>query len=510
LNDLALRPLKRYHQAFKDNPKFVEISKAFFSLPQLKRYAIADVVNCDDLKKKMSITQFWRDVEMPLTTILFQMERRGIYLDQEKLKKLDEDYTRRVESLMAFFGDTNPNSPKQLAKRLEEEGFDLAVLAEKTDKGAPKLDKLFFKKLDWNGNEFAKNLLAYRKYSKNLNTYIRPLLEYAARDGRVHGSFNQAGMEDTWGEGKGGTATGRLTSSDPNLQNIPARTQEGKEVRSCFIATPGFKMFDADLKQIEPRLVAHYSQAPKLINAYANGLDTHGMFASDIFKKPVEELTKIERFVGKTSWLATVYGCSYRKLLQICELNSDTPLELNLGPYLGLFDKMHPLDKKKILRFHPKCDDVMYAKWMFFKNVQDQFKASNPEIMSWRAHHIARAKLTGFVTTLGGRRIQVFGLNSHDPKERAAAERHCVNYLIQGSAADVMKMVMVAFDKRLVKTGKGFLLATVHDEVLGEYPVDSDDEEMKKLIHDVMCNTVKLNNVSIDSDTKIINNWSEK
>jgi DNA polymerase-1 len=510
LEDFGIKPAKGNIERFRGSRNYVEIDGLFFAKTKLTKYAIADVVNCDELKKRMSVSAWWRDYEMPLTKILFDMEKRGIALDSVKLEELNADYTRRVESLKAYFGDINPGSTKQLAARLTEEGFDLKKLAKKTDKGAPKLDKLFFKNLAWTGNEFAKNILQYRKLSKNLSTYVQPFLLEAKKGGRIHGSINQAGAEDFWGEGKGGTSTGRLTSSNPNLQNIPARTPEGKAVRSCFIASKGFKLFDADLKQIEPRLVAHYTQAPKLLKAYADGMDTHGMFAADIFKTTVDKLSKTERFIGKTSWLATVYGCSYKKLLQICETFSEDPLELNLEPYQMEWEKLHEVDRKKILRWEPLCDEVLYAKWMFFKNVQEAFKAANPEIMGWRSYHITRTRMLGFVTTLGGRRIKVDGLNSFDRGEKAQAERQAVNYLIQGSAADVMKMCLVKMDERFVKTGMGHLLATVHDEILGEYVDNIDGHVVESLVHDVMCNTVKLKNVSIDSDTKLINNWSEK
>ena len=510
LMDLAIKPHKKYHKFFDNNPKFFKIGDAWFNKERVTSYAQADVKNCDSLRKMMQVSQWWREHEMPLTTTLFQMERRGIGLDLDKLRSLDAEYTSRVDNLTTFFHPTNPNSSKQLAKRLTEEGFDLSTLAEKTEKGAPKLDKLFFKQLAWSGSEFADKLLSYRRYYKNLNTYIRPLLEYAKKDGRVHGSFNQAGVEDMWGEGGGGTSTGRLTSTDPNLQNIPARTAEGKEVRSCFVATKGFTLFDADLKQIEPRLVAHYSQAPKLIKAYNEGLDTHGMFASDIFHKPIEELTKIERFIGKTSWLATVYGCSYRKLLLICESNSDEPLTIDTSPYKGIWDRMDRDAQKKVLRYAPLCDDDMYSKWMFFRHVQDEFKKANPEIMSWRSHHITKTKLLGHVVTLGGRRISVPNLHSEDRKEKAAAERHAVNYLIQGGAADAFKMVMNGLQRGIVDSGLGHLLAPVHDEMLGEIKNEFATEETRKLIHSIMCDSFTLKNVPVDSDTKWVKTWADK
>lgn len=509
LEDLLIKPKKSELEAYEKATAFSKVGGGFADTKQLIKYAAADVVNCDDLKRSMNTTPWWRDIEQPLTKCLFDMEKRGITLDTKRLAELEVEFGSRVEALQAYFGKLNPGSTKQLAERLKADGADLSM-CDKTEKGSPKLDKLYFKKLAWSGSDFAKNILAYRGATKLLGTYITPLLDCGEKDGKVHGSFNQAGREDFYGESAGGTSTGRLTSSNPNLQNIPARSADGKRIRSCFIAAPGYQLFNADLKQIEPRLVAHYSQSPKLIHAYANNIDTHGMFGAEIFKVPIEKLSKTERFIGKSSWLATVYGCSYKKLLAICEQNSEDPLDLDLGPYIGLWDKLTLDEQKRIAKFNPTVNKELFAKWMFFKNVQDQFVSNNPELITWRNAHIARSKFSGSVVTIGGRRIPVLGLCSNNRREKAQAERHCVNYLIQGSAADIMKMILVRFQKEFVVAGKGHLLATVHDEVLGEFLADKNKDLLLSEVNAIMCGTVKLNNVPIDSDSKLLKSWSDK
>ncbi len=143
---------------------------------------------------------------------------------------------------------------------------------------------------------------------------------------------------------------------------------------------------------------------------------------------------------------------------------------------------------------------------MFFKNVQDKFKAANPEIFDWRENHIARTRRIGYVVTIGGRRIDIEGLDSRDFKERASAERRAVNYLIQGSAADIIKMILIRFQKEVVKTGLGRLFATIHDELLGELF----NKEHINLVKDIMENTTKLRGVQIKASTKLVANWSEK
>jgi DNA polymerase-1 len=511
MEDFAIKPKKKELKDYVGNPKYLLIDGKYYDKEALKVYNKADVVNCGDLRNMMNEPEWYRTCEQPLTSSLYRAQLHGISLDQQHFQNLQIELAERLSALQVKLGELNPASPKQVTALFAKK-YDLDKIAERTPAGGYKCDKMFLKNLAWNGDEDAKTLLEFRKLSKLQGTYVEPLLESSKLDGRVHGKFNQAGKEG-FGDDTQGTATGRLTSSDPNLQNIPARTIEGKRIRQGFIASPGFRLFDADLKQIEPRLVAHYSQAKKLLHAYQNKLDTHGLFAVDIFQKAVvEELTKTERFIGKTSWLATYYGCSFKKLLWICEVNSDDPLVIDYKPYINEWDHVKPQKKGKILAEYKGFDpiEVRYAKWMFFKNVQDMFKMTNQDLFDFRQENIDRVKRNGYLTTLAGRRIVIEGLDSPYMKIRMSAERLVTNYQIQPSAAEMMKLSLVEYDRRIVGTNKGNLLACVHDEILGQIRSELANDEMMAQIRSIMCDTVKLKNVPVDTDAHWMLNWSEK
>jgi DNA polymerase-1 len=473
LKDLVEEKLQRKVQRIDDVldqtrirlalPKNRKVPYELVAIDEWKPYNEADVVNCDDIRHSVNPSSWYYDVEQPLIRVFLEMEQRGINLDINYLQELKCDYGKEIEELEKTFGGVNPRSPKQVSAQLQADGSISASQG---------TDKLVLKKLSWNGGQYARRLLRYREVAKLQSTYVTPLIVEADPQGRIHGSFNQAGSE----QGTNGTKTGRATSSGPNLQNIPSRTKEGKKIRRAFIPSKGLLMFDSDLKQIEPRLVAHYSQSPSLLHAYANNIDTHSLFASNMLGKPIESIQPMERFVGKTGGLATVYGCSAKKLVTISETYSDVPL---------LFDEQ------------------------FFKDVQHKFWLANPEIKSWRNQEIAQARALGFIRTIGGRVIRIPNLHSKDWRLRAEAERQVINYKIQGSAADIMKLILVRLHKEL--RDWGWLLAVVHDEALGEFDPELIDPDLAlDIINDCMSNTVKLNGVAIEADTKIINNWSEK
>lgn len=539
LSSLLFSPLKAERNHFADFSSYYwNIDGEYVRRDLLTRYHREDVLNVDRLRALMIPPKWFYDVEMPLTRIIFEMEYYGCPLDREYLELLKFEYEGKVNALLEKLKegkeDFNPNSTKQVAERLITNGVDLERLAQKTKTGAYSVDSDLLKKLAWDGNEWAKSLTEYRRLSKLLGTYIGPFCAGASRDGRLHGSFNQAGSEDLYGDGARGTNTGRLSSSDPNLQNIPARTKEGKKVRQAFIGTKGWHPFNSDLAQIEPRFVGHLSQSPALIKAYAQNLDTHGLMACSIFGKDnITDLTKMERFIGKSSWLATVYGCSYKKLLWICEHFSDEPLAIpGLERYAGGYDtlpaKTNPRypwrdSRESLLKLSgqdPVAARSLYAKWMFFKTVQDTFKQKNPEIMSWAKSSVERARALGYVVTYGGRRIPLpdiqldpteyyideKGQRQSNKKLISKAERKAINTPVQGSCADVMKLIMVRFHKELVQPGLARIFAVVHDELWGELK----SPDLLDHVVDIMENTVKLNNIPVKSDTKLVTNWSEK
>ncbi len=525
LSDIQFKPTKKDLLNLDESEYFKFSDGKYCRRDLLTEYHRDDILNVDRLRGILRESDWFNEVEMPLTRMLFEMELYGCPLDSASVSHLHESFSKRQQSLLDDLGRVggvsptseeayNPNSSAHNAHTLKTLGHNLEEICEKTAKGAYRIDKALLKQLAWKGDEFSKVLLEYKKYTKLLSTYIEPFAEGSKGDGRIHGSINQAGSEDAYGDGAKGTNTGRLSSSSPNLQNIPSRTKEGKEVRRLFVSSnPESFMFDTDLSQIEPRLLAHYSQAPKLIHAYANDVDTHTMFARDIFGGDCGEGT-VERFIGKSCSLATVYGCSYRKLLTICESFSDGPLVLALESYYPLYDALEEDCgdfckfgcKKHLAKAIGKDARLIYAQWMFFKNVQDKFKKANPEIFNWRDAHIARTRRIGYVVTIGGRRIDISGLDSKSFKDRAEAERRAVNYLIQGSAADIMKMILIRFQNEIVKMGLGRVFASIHDEVLGELFSKLHIE----LVKDLMENTVRLRNVKIKASTKLVANWGEK
>lgn len=457
------------------NTKLVPVGDKYVKEDDLIAKNSEDITMCNSLRSQLYDTPWYRETEQPLIKVLLEMEHRGIKLDLNHLRRLGVEYSFRLEEIKNDYAPVNLASSKQVEEYLRTMGMPLSKYGKKGTSGRYETGKSVLKHLFWDGYD-VKRVLEFREISKLNSTYVNPLIEDVSTEGRIHGAFNQAGKHDSYDMGGSGTRTGRLSSSSPNLQNIPARTTEGLKIRKAFIPTEGMNMFETDLSQIEPRMVAHYSQAPKLLRAYNGKLDTHSIFAADIFNKPVDQVTKLERFIGKTCWLATVYGCSPKKLKFIVE--RDCPLEAPIQYDEG-----------------------------FYKEVQKNFWAANPEIATWRNWHIESTRNLGYVETIGGRKIKIQGLNSRAFAERMSAERQAVNYRVQGSASDIMKKILVRMDYELCNKKDFFLLATVHDSVLGE--TTENEAWIKEHVNDIMCNTVKLKNVPIDCDTKVGGNWGE-
>jgi DNA polymerase-1 len=453
-------------KAKKDTGKMVtkRIKTSEVERNLLKEYGADDIYNCDKLRSLYFDSSWYKKVEQPLVDVLFRIEKNGMGLDRPYLEQLNKDYEKEIEQIRSTFGEQlNPNSPKQLLPVLQSinSQFGYGV-------GVYDTEKLTKKRLAWKGSELASRLLRYSELNKLNSTYIKPLLARMDGASRIHGSFNQAGSS----ESEGGTKTGRLSSEGPNLQNIPSRTNDGKKVRRAFIAGPGRHMFVSDKSQIEPRFLAHFSQSKKLIKAYQNKEDTHSLFASDIFGKTISNISKLERFIGKTVWLATVYGCWPKKVQEICEKNSDDPLPYTLADY---------------------------------EAIQKAFIDANKEIWNWRNEHIQITRRLGYIETFGGRRIHIPNLYSKNQYEREAAERCSISYFIQGSAADDIKLSMIEADKALTPSGS-FLTAQIHDELVGELT----DKELIKDIHRIMVSTSKLNNVPLEAETKLVGSWADK
>ncbi|TXH56282.1 MAG: hypothetical protein E6Q97_06755 [Desulfurellales bacterium] len=395
--------------------------------------------------------QIYDAVELPTYNALIHLESRGITVDIPFLEKLRDDWTREAKKLQAkmalkFGEEFNPASPKQVIEQFNRSfGFGL----ESSAKSAL---------IPWEGHEMVDTLLRFRAVSKLKATYAEALLERAPI---IRCTFNQVVNDEHGSATSDGIDTTRLSSSNPNLQNIPARTKEGKLIRQAFVPRAGMKLLVADYSQIEYRLLAHFSEDAVLLKAYADGVDIHKQTASIIFNVPLEEVTDQQRDLAKTINFASIYGAGAKK---IAGLTRKSPEECQkfLNVY---FDKL-----PGVRRF------VQMTK--------------------------VKAHLDKFTRTMFGRKIDLPDISSSDKFAMYSAERKAVNYKIQGSAAEIMKIALV----RLVDENFQVLL-TVHDEFLIEVKPD-EAEEMKKTVEKVMCSGFDLK-VPLEAKVGLGESWAE-
>nr|WP_279577037.1 DNA polymerase I [Planococcus ruber] len=385
----------------------------------------------------------YRNLELPLATILGAMESLGVTVDKEQLLAMGEELSGKlvkIESeIHSLAGEEfNINSPKQLGMVLFEK-LGLPVL-KKTKTGystaADVLEKL-------NGqHEIISHILLYRQLGKILSTYIEGLLKEIHEDGKVHTRFQQAL-----------TTTGRLSSINPNLQNIPVRLEEGRKIRKAFIPSfPGWVMVAADYSQIELRVLAEMSKDERLIEAFKNDRDIHTTTAMDVFHVPAEEVTGDMRRAAKAVNFGIVYGIS------------DYGLSQNLN-----------ITRKEAQAFI------------------DRYFASFPGVKGYMNDVVAGAKKNGFVTTLMNRRRYLPDITSSNFNLRSFAERTAMNTPIQGSAADIIKKAMIDMADALEREGlKTRMLLQVHDELIFEAPPE-ELEKLKELVPQVMEHAVELN-----------------
>ena len=368
--------------------------------------------------EEAGLGKVYRELELPLVPILARMERHGIRLDVEPLRafgrELDEKLTVLLQRCYDAVGhEFNVGSPKQLAQVLFEE-LQLPVI--KRTRTGPSTDHEVLEKLA-EKHELPRAVLEYRSISKLKGTYVDTLPQLVGRDGRLHTTFDQSN-----------TATGRLASLDPNLMNIPIRTEEGRRIRQAFIADPGFVLVSADYSQIELRILAHVSEDPGLIDALRSGADVHSRTAAEVFSVPEGEVTSDQRRIAKMINYAVAYGLSAYGL--------STRLDIPPG----------------------EASAIIKAYFEKYAGVK-----------SWIDRLLAEAKANGFVSTLEGRRRFLPDLGSRNPALRQAAERAAINMPIQGTAADIMKRAMVRLAKTLeAERIDARLLLQVHDELVLE------------------------------------------
>ena len=410
--------------------------------------------------KKFECEDLFYNIEMPLMPVLAEMEMNGVCLDTESLQETSKVLTNRIIELEARIyelagGPFNIASPKQVGEILFDK-LKIVEKAKKTKTGQYVTSEEVLQQLR-NKHEIVADILEHRGLKKLIGTYIDALPKLInPRTGHIHTSFNQTI-----------TATGRLSSSDPNLQNIPIRGEDGKEIRKAFIPEPGCLFFSADYSQIELRVMAHLSQDSQMIEVFKEGKDLHAATAANIYKKPIEEVTRDERTKSKRANFGIIYGITV----------------------FGLAERLDiPRDEAKMLI------DGYFAT---FPQVHDYMEKSK---------EIARQK--GYVTTLFGRRRYLPDINSHNATVRGFAERNAINAPIQGTAADIIKVAMIHIFERFKKENiKSKMILQVHDELnFSVYPEEK--EKVEAIVIEEMQKAFPLL-VPLVADSGFGQNWLE-
>ena len=375
------------------------------------------------------------DVEVPLASVLSRMEQLGVLIDSQKLNQQSQDLAKRITELEASVheaaGETfNLGSTKQLQQILFEK-LSLPVI-KKTPKGAPSTSEEVLQELALD-YPIPKMIMEYRGLTKLKNTYTDKLPKMINhRTGRVHTSYHQAV-----------TATGRLSSTDPNLQNIPIRTEEGRRVRQAFVPRDGYKIVAADYSQIELRIMAHLSEDQGLLDAFSQGKDIHKATASEVFSVPLEEVTADQRRSAKAINFGLIYGMSAFGLSR----------QLNI----------------------PRNDAQKYM---------DLYFERYPGVLRYMDETREHAKETGYVETVFGRRLYLPDIKASNGARRKGAERAAINAPMQGTAADIIKLAMLRVDEWIQKEAASdvFMMMQVHDELVFEIKEEVVEERVASIV----------------------------
>ena len=413
--------------------------------PELKKY------DCEDL---------FYNIEMPLMPVLAEMEMNGVCLDTQSLAETSKQFTARMNEIEARIYELagehfNIASPKQVGEIMFDK-LKIVEKAKKTKTGQYVTSEEVLQQLK-NKHEIVADILEHRGLKKLIGTYIDALPKLInPRTGHIHTSFNQTI-----------TATGRLSSSDPNLQNIPIRGEDGKEIRKAFIPEPGCLFFSADYSQIELRVMAHLSQDPNMIEVFREGKDLHAATAANIYKKPIEEVTRDERTKSKRANFGIIYGITVFGLAERLDIPRDEAKMLIDG-YFQTFPEVHD--------YMEKSKDV--------------------------------ARQQGYVTTLFGRRRYLPDINSANSVVRGFAERNAINAPIQGTAADIIKVAMIHIFQRFKAEGiRSKMILQVHDELnFSVYP--DEKEKVERIVIEEMQNAFHMA-VPLVADSGFGENWLE-
>jgi len=405
--------------------------------------------------KKERLYKLYKEVEHPLSYVLYKMEKRGVLFDLSYLKSLEDELTAKMvriqREIFSITGeDFNLNSPKQLSRILFEK---MAIPPVKRTKSGFSTDVEVLTVLSLKGYKIAELLLEYRKYAKLIGTFIKGIAKHADDKGRVHTNFIQTG-----------TATGRLSSAEPNLQNLPVYDEISKRIRHAVIAPEGFSLLWADYSQIELRVLAHLSGDERLIETFNNDGDIHRGTASLLFGVPSDKVDESMRRVAKMVNFGVIYGMSPQGLSQ------------RLGISIG------------------EAENYINRYFETFKGVKEYIDSVLSE--AYEKH---------YVTTLFGRRRPLPELMAKSKSLRNFGERAAFNAVIQGTAADLMKIAMVKlFDE--IKNYNSYMVLQVHDEIVIEVP-DSKLDVVQRVVKDTMETAVKLD-VPLKVDVKLGKNWN--
>jgi len=442
-----------------------QVSMDYVDISMASKYACADADITGRLARSLEaelreqgLWALFADLEMPLLPVLLRMERNGVALDVEALGAMSQSLGERMTALEAEIYNLvghkfNINSTQQLGAVLFEE---LRLPGGRRTKSGYSTDASALEGLR-GMHPVIEPLLEYRQLSKLKSTYLDALPALInPKTGRVHTSFNQTG-----------TATGRLSSSDPNLQNIPIRGELGKQVRKAFIASDGRLLLSADYSQIDLRVMAHLSQDPQLLAAFHRDEDIHTATAAEVFGVPASEVTPDMRRVAKTVNFGVIYGISDYGLEQATELSRE-----EASRFINAYFEKH-------------------------KGVREYVESTKRQ-----------ARERGYVETILGRRRYIPDINSSNAQVRAAAERMAINMPVQGTSADIIKLAMIKLQREMDRKGlRAMMILQVHDELLFEVPKE-ELEEMKSLAIDIMPHALVLS-VPLKVETKVGRNWGE-
>ncbi len=405
---------------------------------------------------EQNLQSLYFEMELPLSDVLYQMEQDGFKIDTEYLERLSEQYAREIESLSKkiyeHLGEINLNSPHQLSvalferlglkggKKLKRGGYSTTadVLAKLVDQ-----------------HPVISLILEYRKVQKLKSTYIDGMKVYAGKDNMVHTTFNQAL-----------TATGRLSSSEPNLQNIPIRSEEGKEIRKMFVSRfENGVIVSSDYSQIELRLLADFSGCESLINAFAQGEDIHAITASQVFNVPLSEVTSQMRRDAKAVNFGIIYGIS----------------GFGLSEQLGISQRAG-------------------------NEYIDRYFETYPEVKAYMDGNVELARRQGYVTTKMGRKRVIREINASDRNLRGFGERVAMNMPLQGSSADIIKLAMIKVANRIKKENlKTRLILQIHDELVLDSPLE-EREIAERLLKEEM-ESISLDRVKLVAESASGENW---